>query len=53
MVSEDKDKLRRPNDRKKNNKKRYGKNDMTYDNKNHCYICPEGQIFEQKKICYQ
>lgn len=50
LSTQDKDKLRRPSDRKNNNKKRYGKDDMTWDEKNHCYICPEGQILEQKKI---
>ena len=38
LATQDKDKLRRPSDRKKNNKKRYGKDDMTWDEKNHCYI---------------
>ena len=46
----DKDKLRRPSNRKKNNKKRYGKNDMSCYDKNHCYLCPNGQTLEQKKI---
>ena len=49
LATQDKDKLRRPSDRKKNNKKRYGKQDMTWDEKNHCYICPEEQKLEQKK----
>ena len=44
LATQDKDKLRRPSDRKKNNKqKRQGKNDMTWD------ICSEGHILEQKK----
>ena len=33
LATQDKDKLRRPSDRKKNNKKRYGKDDMTWDEK--------------------
>ncbi|MBQ6218200.1 MAG: hypothetical protein IJJ47_00560 [Methanosphaera sp.] len=50
MASQDKDKLRRTNNQKKNKKKDYGKEDMTWDEKNNCYICPEGQKLLQKKI---
>lgn len=50
LASQDKDKLRRPSDQKKNKKKRYGKYDMAWDEKNNCYICPEGQKLQQKKI---
>ena len=53
LASQDKDKLRRPCDRKKNNKKRYGKDNMTWNEENHCYICPEGQKLLQKKIYHQ
>ena len=47
-ASEDKDKLRRPSQRKQKTRG-YGKDNMTWDEENKCYICPEGQTLELKQ----
>ena len=49
LATKDKDKLRRPDQRKKKTRG-YGKQNMTWNEENNCYICPEGQKLEQKQI---
>lgn len=51
-ATEDKDKLRRPSQRKQKTRG-YGKDNMTWDEENKCYICPEGQTLELKQIYHE
>ncbi|MBR0472087.1 MAG: transposase, partial [Methanosphaera sp.] len=51
-ASKDKDKLRRPSQRQQKTRG-YGKYNMTWDEENKCYICPEGEKLEMKNIYHK